>query len=211
MQQEVTLSTQQVMVELGIVNVRNVQLLAQKGRLEKIILPRKPGTPGKPPCCYTAESVEAEKQRRLTGTKYIPQGYPLGYPQPQRATGLSAMIEETNHAHANLVDRQAEVFGGLATLCATLSAQLPQLPQKAAAADPPDDAYLTIAEAAAVKRMPTSWVKAQLENGRLPFEMTARNGKRILRGDLRNLPSRSTEPADGEQRAKADRVLGPIL
>lgn len=178
-EQQIHLSSEQAMKELGITKLRQLQLMAQKGRIHRITLPRVPGAPGKPASVYTAESIEIEKARRAAGERGTRTMPTIPYvPPPQLALSTVAV------AHVDAFTK----------LCTALTEQLPQLPKlQQTAADSPDDAYLTVEEAAAVKRMPESWILNQIAEGRLPYELTARGGKRILRGDLRNLVSRLTQ------------------
>lgn len=176
--QTAAVSAERVMKELGLKSRRAVQTLASKGRLERMVLPKAAHVPGKNPVAYTQESLDEEKRRRVSGEAFYPET--KAEPPPYQPSPVSAAQSS-----------QIEAFRGLAEFLANLNTKLladgvPLAPAREFA----DDAYLTLAEAAAIVRMPASWLKEMIKAGRLPYERTSRNGVRVRRGDLRTLAAR---------------------
>jgi hypothetical protein len=156
------------------ISQRQLNTLAHKGRLQKIHGPKPPGAKH-PVIMYSAESVAQEEMRR--GKKQPPEP-----PTPFVARYGEAAVP----GQLSLVNAQTDAFSALATHLAKLSTIYGK-PE----ADFPDDAYVTVAEASAIKRMPARWILDRIEDGTLFSVRTPRNGIRILRGDLRRMNTRA--------------------
>ncbi len=169
--------------ELGI-DTRQVQKLAQQGKLTKGNLPREPGSRGKPPVGYSQLSIEEEKFRRMGG--------------PRRTTEPTLTSDHASAALAKFAGTRSQTLMeryGLQPEHAARAVQLLEL--LAPGAGPAkekieDDAYVTVKEAAEIKRMSQVWIMTLCSTGQLPFQssrpgQTGRGSIRILRADLRAL------------------------
>lgn len=180
MQQQSTITAQQVMQALGLRGKRQVQELAQQGRLERLLIPANPKEGrSRNLVSYSSESVEAEKARRATGIKMkgsLPASAIAAISAPSLA---SASADGWNKLSKFLDDWTARIDAE-AKAKPALAEKIP---------DVPDDHFVTIAQAAKLKGMPQRWIREQIERGRLAFELTPRGAYRVLRGDLRAMPS----------------------
>jgi hypothetical protein len=168
---EVLLTATEAAAELGI-DTRQVQKLAQQGRLTKSNLPKEPGARGKAPVGYTLTSINDEKERRARGEVRQP-----STPPPVQLTAAAPKMLSSFGPLQNLITPE---------LAARIIDRLAPDP---APIEYADDAYLTVKEAAQVKRMPQKWILEQCLKGYLPSELTSHKQRRILRRDLRKLES----------------------
>jgi hypothetical protein len=157
------------------ISQRQLNTLAHKGRLHKLHGPKPPGAKH-PVIMYSAESVAQEETRR--GKKQPPE--PAAPFMSVAAAGGGQPYY--NSFGKEMAEAQVDAFKGLSSHLAKLS-EVYGKPE----ADFADDAYVTVAEASAIKRMPGRWILDQIENGTLAYTRTPRNGIRILRGDLRTM------------------------